>query len=66
LAVNNVVAIRNQWKSWCTARILRFNKSFKRNFNRNFHLRSVMWKWSSWTSGVGAGQKIRLRYRLWL
>jgi len=31
LAVNNFVAISNQWKSWCTARNLCFNESFKRN-----------------------------------
>jgi len=31
LAVNNFVAITNQWKSWCTARILCFVKNFKRS-----------------------------------
>jgi len=31
LAVNNFVATSNQWKLWYTARILCFNKSFKRN-----------------------------------
>jgi len=31
LAVNNFVATSNQWKSWCTARIICFNKIFKRN-----------------------------------
>jgi len=31
LAVNNFVATSTQWKSWCTARILCFNRSFKRN-----------------------------------
>jgi len=31
LAVNNFVATSNQWRSWYTARILCFNKSFKRN-----------------------------------
>jgi len=31
LAVNNFVAVSHQWKSWCTARILCFNKGFKGN-----------------------------------
>jgi len=31
LAVNNFVATSYQWNSWYTARILCFNKSFKRN-----------------------------------
>jgi len=31
LKLTNFVATRNQWKSWCTARNLCFNKSFKRN-----------------------------------
>jgi len=46
LPFNSFVAISNQWKSWCTTRILCFNKSFKRNyhFNRNSQLRSVMQK----------------------
>jgi len=40
LAVNNFVAISNQWKSCCTTRILCFNKGVKRNctistFNRH-------------------------------
>jgi len=30
LAVNNFVTMNNQWKSWCTARNLCFNKSFKK------------------------------------
>jgi len=32
LAVNNFVATTNQWKLWCTSRIICFNKSFKRNY----------------------------------
>jgi len=31
LAVNNLLAISNQWKSWSTAANLCFNKSFKIN-----------------------------------
>jgi len=31
LTVKNVAAARNQWKSWYTAIILCFNKSFIRN-----------------------------------
>jgi len=30
LAVTDFVATSNQWKSWCTARIVRFNKRFYR------------------------------------
>jgi len=38
---------KNQWKSWCTARNLCFNKKFQKklyHFNRNSQLRSVMYK----------------------
>jgi len=31
LAVKNFLATSNQWKSWYTARIICFLKSFKRN-----------------------------------
>jgi len=31
LKLANFVATSNQWKSWCTARIMCFNESFKRN-----------------------------------
>jgi len=31
LTVNYFVATSNQWKSWYTARITCFNKSFRRN-----------------------------------
>jgi len=44
LAVKNFVATSNQWKSWCTARILCFNKFRKKlhHFNRYSQLRSVL------------------------
>jgi len=35
-------------------------------FQQESQLRSLMQKWSNWTSGVGVGQKIRLRLTVWL
>jgi len=32
LAVNNFLGKSNKWKSWCTARITGFSKSFKRTY----------------------------------
>jgi len=60
LAVNNFAAISNQWKSWCTARILCCNKSFQRNCTISTgipDLKVRCKKWFNWTSGGGVGQK---------
>jgi len=56
LVINNFVATSNQWKSWYTARILCFNKSFKRNCTISTGIPDFgVWckKWSNWKSGVG-------------
>jgi len=56
LAVNNFVATSDQWKSWCTARIICFNKSFIRNCTTSTgtsNLEVLCQKWFDWTSGVG-------------
>ena len=50
----------NQWKSWCTAKNLCFNKSFKRNctiLTGIPNLRVWCKKWSNWTFGVAVGQQ---------
>ena len=64
LAAKNFVATNTQWKSWYTARILCFNKSFIRNRTNSTGIPNLgVWCKSDpkWTSGVGIGQKIRLR-----
>ena len=62
--VTGLVATSNQAKSWYKATILYFNKSFKRNCTISTGIPSLgvqCKKWFNWTSGVGFGQKIRLR-----
>ena len=71
------VSIGNQWKLWCTARILCFNKSFK---TKLYHFKLKCWnfqqaqvrtpdfkvqckEWFNWTFGVG---KKRLRLLVFL
>ena len=69
LTVNNFVATNTQWKSWCTARILCFNKTFIRNGTISTEIPNLrVWckKWSNWTSGVGFRQKIQLRLLVFL
>jgi len=54
LAVNNFVATSYQWNSWYTARILCFNKSFKRNCTISTGIPNLgVWckKWFNGTSG---------------
>ena len=50
----------NQWKSWCTARNLCFNKIFKRSCTLSTGIPNwSVWfkKWSNWTPGIGVEQK---------
>jgi len=52
----------NQWKSWCTARNLCFNKKFQKklyHFNRNSQLGSVIYKMIQ--LDIRSRNKIRLR-----
>ena len=61
LTVNNFIASNTHLKSWYTARIICFNKSFIRNCTISTGIPNIgVWckKWSSWISAVG--QKIRL------
>jgi len=70
LAVSNFVATSNQWKSWHTARILCFNKNFKRNCT----ISTGISDWGVWCKKVirlnfrsrESDKKIWLRHWLWL
>jgi len=64
LAVINFVATSNQWKSWYTARILCFNKSFKRNCTISTGIPNL-WVWCKNDPRLWESDKT-FRHRLWL